>query len=94
MKISKQEVSKIAGLARLEIEEQRLELFAEQFNDILDYMDKLEELDTSRTEPLYSPLAHSRALRTDEVHSKYSREEVLQNAPEERDGFFVVPKVF
>ena len=94
MKISKQEVSKIANLARLEIDDRRLETFAQQFNDILDYMDKLEELDTSQTEPLYSPLSHSRALRSDEVRSDYSREEVLQNAPEENEGFFVVPKVF
>lgn len=94
MKITTSEVSKIAGLVRLEIEEKRLEMFANQLGDILDYMDKLEELDTSQTEPLYSPVSHSSALRSDEVRYDYTREEILQNAPEEHEGFFVVPKVF
>jgi len=94
MKISKQEVSKVASLARLEIEKDRLDMFAIQLGDILDYMDKLKELDTSEIEPLYSPLSHSSALRSDEVSLDYTREEILQNAPEKYQGFFVVPKVF
>lgn len=94
MKITKGEVSKIASLARLEVDEERLELFSEQFNDILDYMDKLEELDTSNSEPLYSPVEHFESFREDKVSSEYNPEEVLQNAPREESGFFVVPKVF
>jgi len=93
MKISKEEVAKIAHLARLEIGESDLGRFAGQLTDILDYMDILNEVDTSQTEPLYSPVEHETPYREDEPSSEYSKEEVLRNAPRSDGEYFLVPKV-
>ncbi len=94
MKISKQEVAKIADLARLEVDEHKLELFAEQLSNILQYMEQLNELDTENVNPLYSPVEHSSIMREDTVYQEYSREEIIKNAPEEDGRYFIVPKVF
>ncbi len=93
MKITKEEVAKIAYLARLEFDDEKLELFAKQLNQILDYMEKLGELDTKDVEPLYSPVFHKSAYREDEVKQLYSKEDVLKNAPESDGQYFIVPKV-
>jgi aspartyl-tRNA(Asn)/glutamyl-tRNA(Gln) amidotransferase subunit C len=94
MKISRQEVARIADLARLKLSEDKLDLFAGQLNDILEYMEMLGQVDTSRVEPLYSPVEHEASYRDDEVEQDYTREEVLRNAPEDDGSFFIVPKVF
>jgi aspartyl-tRNA(Asn)/glutamyl-tRNA(Gln) amidotransferase subunit C len=93
MTISKQEVTHIASLARLEVGDEKLELFAEQFNKILEYMDTLNALETTDAEPLYSPVDHSTVLREDTAHQEFDRQEILSNAPEEDGNFFIVPKV-
>ncbi len=93
MSISVDEVAKVAGLARLNLEPEKVEQFAAQFNDILGYMQKLNELDTSGVEPLYSPVTHETVFRKDEVRMEYSREELLDNAPETDGSYFIVPRV-
>ncbi|AMK12325.1 MAG: Asp-tRNA(Asn)/Glu-tRNA(Gln) amidotransferase subunit GatC [Pseudodesulfovibrio sp.] len=93
MKISPEEVAKVAGLARLDLSQDKLELFAGQLGDILAYMDKLGELNTDEVEPLYSPVQHTTVLRRDEVRKDYAREEILANAPEQDGQFFIVPKI-
>ena len=93
MRITTDDVTKIATLARLEIDEERATLFAEQMDNILSYMDKLNELDTSAVEPMYSPVDHATVLREDETVSPYSREAILHNAPEEDGDYFIVPKI-
>jgi aspartyl-tRNA(Asn)/glutamyl-tRNA(Gln) amidotransferase subunit C len=93
MKISPEEVAKVASLSRLDLSEDKLELFAGQLGDILDYMDKLGELDTSEVEPLYSPVKHTTVLRRDEARKDYKREEILANAPEQDGQFFIVPRI-
>ena len=93
MKISPEEVAKVARLARLDLSREKLELFAGQLGDILAYMDKLGELDTDAVEPLYSPVRHTTVLRADEVRKDYRREEVLSNAPEQDGQFFIVPRI-
>ncbi len=93
MKITTDEVAKIAYLARLEFDEERLKTFAKQLNQILEYMDKLNELDTKDIEPLYLPVFHSKAYREDEVKVVYSKDEVLKNAPDTDGQYFIVPKV-
>ncbi len=94
MKISKDEVARVAALARLKCSDDQLELYARQLGDILQYMDTLNELETEGVEPLYSPIAHQRAFREDEARQESSREEVLSNAPETDGTYFIVPKVF
>lgn len=93
MSISVDEVAKVAGLARLNLEPERIEQFANQFNDILGYMQKLNELDTSDIQPLYSPVTHATVFREDVVTQEYSRDELLANAPDTDGDYFIVPKI-
>ncbi|MDD3312829.1 Asp-tRNA(Asn)/Glu-tRNA(Gln) amidotransferase subunit GatC [Pseudodesulfovibrio sp.] len=93
MKISPEEVAKVARLARLDLPADKVELFAGQLGDILAYMDKLGELDTADVEPMYSPVKHTTVLRKDEVRKDYAREEILANAPERDGQFFIVPRI-
>jgi len=93
MKISPDEVAKVAALARLDLPQEKLELFAGQVGDILAYMEKLGELNTDDVEPMYSPVEHTTVLRKDEPKKEYTREEVLANAPEQDGQFFIVPRI-
>lgn len=93
MKISPEKAAGIAKLARLAPGEDKLALFAGQFEDILTYMDKLAEVDTEGVEPLYSPVTHGTVFREDEPEKRFSREDVLGNAPEEDGQYFVVPRI-
>jgi aspartyl-tRNA(Asn)/glutamyl-tRNA(Gln) amidotransferase subunit C len=93
MKISKEDVKKVAELARLEFNEAQTEKFTEQMGNILDYIEKLNELDTDNVEPTSHVLDISTPLRDDKVQKLLTIDEVLQNAPESEDDFFVVPQV-
>lgn len=93
MKISPEQVAKVAQLSRLDLPQDKLELFAGQLGDILAYMDKLGELNTDDVEPMYSPVKHTTVLRKDEVRKDYAREDVLSNAPEQDGQFFIVPRI-
>ncbi len=93
MGISKEEVLHVAHLARLEFSEEEVELFTTQLADILDYVAQLNELDTSEIEPTYHAVPMSNVFRKDEVKPSSPVEDVLANAPERENGFFVVPKV-
>ncbi len=93
MKISKNDVVKVAELARLEFNNEDVEKFTEQLGNILQYIEKLNELDTDNVEPTSHVLYISTPLREDKVVKTLTIEEVLQNAPESEDGFIVVPQV-
>ncbi|NDV18009.1 Asp-tRNA(Asn)/Glu-tRNA(Gln) amidotransferase subunit GatC [Pseudodesulfovibrio sp. JC047] len=93
MKISPEEVAKVARLSRLDLPQDKLELFAGQLGDILSYMDKLGELETDAVDPLYSPVSHTTVLRKDAVSKESTRDEVLSNAPEQDGKFFIVPRI-
>lgn len=93
MKITRDETAKVAKLARLDLSEEKLELFTAQLGDILNYMDKLGELDTSQTDPMYSPVSHATVVREDEPARIVTREQILSAAPEDDGQFFIVPKI-
>ena len=93
MKISPDEVVRVAALARLSLTPAKLEVFAGQLDDILSYMETLNQVDTSHTEPLYTPVEHTSRMREDAVRDEYSREDILSNAPEQNGTFFIVPKI-
>ncbi|MBG0775010.1 MAG: Asp-tRNA(Asn)/Glu-tRNA(Gln) amidotransferase subunit GatC [Desulfovibrionaceae bacterium] len=93
MKIPPQEAARIAALARLQLPEDKLALFAGQFEDILGYMDQLGEVDTTGVEPMYSPAEHATVFRGDAAEKRVRRDDVLANAPETDGTFFVVPKI-
>ena len=93
MKLSIEEVEHIAALARLELSEGEKALYAEQLSDILEYAAKLDDLDTDQIAPTARVLDTRLPLREDEARLGLSREEVLRNAPETKDGQFKVPPV-
>jgi aspartyl-tRNA(Asn)/glutamyl-tRNA(Gln) amidotransferase subunit C len=93
MKISKEEVEHVALLARLKFSESEKERFTTQMNGILDYMDKLKELDTSQVEPTFHAVAERNVFREDIVLSSFPQELSLSNAPDGDRGFFRVPKI-
>jgi aspartyl-tRNA(Asn)/glutamyl-tRNA(Gln) amidotransferase subunit C len=93
MKITRDDVIKVAELARLKFGEEELEKFTEQLGNILKYIGKLNELDTKGVEPTSHVLDLATPLREDMVKEWITREDALQNAPQEEDGFFVVPQV-
>lgn len=91
--ISKQEVEYVAHLARLEIDETQKDKFTSQLNDILLYIDKLNELDTKDVEPMSHAIGVTNAFREDQVAESIGTEKSLSNAPDTRGEFFRVPKV-
>lgn len=93
MKISREDVQHVAKLARLSFSNEDLELFTNQLNQILTYMDKLNELDTAHVEPTHHALAITNAFREDAIRPSVSNEKSLANAPAKADGSFTVPRV-
>lgn len=80
-------------LARLNLTETEKKLFTEQLDSIIQYIDKLNELDTSNVEPTAHVLPIKNVFRKDELRPSLSRDKALQNAPDSRDGFYKVPKI-
>ena len=93
MSIGKDEVRHIAKLANLEFSEEEIGRFTEQFNSILEYVARLNALDTSSIEPTSHVGGGPHPLREDVLEPSLSRDEALANAPESDRGHFKVPKV-
>ena len=93
MPVTLNEVEKIAKLAKLSFSEKEKEMFVQQFNQILLYMEKLNELDTENVPATTHVLDLKNVLRKDEVIPWLTQEEAMANAPKQKDGFFSVPKV-
>lgn len=93
MKITVAEVEHVARLARLEVSTEEKQNLTEQLNEILLYMEKLNELDTSGVAPTSHVVDLHNAFREDIVQESMPRTETLENAPEDNDAEFVVPRV-
>ncbi len=93
MKITKEEVLYVAHLARLDLDEESIEKFAGQIDEILGYIEKLNQVDTKDIKPTSHAISLTNAFRDDEEKEHIDRELALANAPEKEDGSFVVPKV-
>lgn len=93
MQISKDDVKKIAALARLDIADNEVEKYQHHLEEILSYVQKLNELDTENVEPTYYVQDAKNVFRDDVVKPSLSQEDALKNAPEQSHGFFVVPKI-
>lgn len=93
MKITKEDVEHIAKLAKLHFEPEGIEKMQNEMNKILEYIEKLNELDTSKVEPLSHVIDLKNVFREDVVNQVYSTEELLKNAPSKTEKFFRVPKV-
>ena len=93
MKITANEVERVALLARLRLTAEERAQFTRQLDDILEYVDKLNELDTARIEPFTHALDPAHSLRDDAVTNQPDPEALLANAPERDGTFFKVPKI-
>lgn len=93
MKLTTQDVEYVAKLARLDVTNQEKEKFTAQLNDILLYIDKLNELDTTGVAPMSHAIAVTNAFREDKVAESLGTQKALANAPDARGEFFRVPKV-
>jgi aspartyl-tRNA(Asn)/glutamyl-tRNA(Gln) amidotransferase subunit C len=92
-KIDEAQVKKVAKLARLELAEAEVEEFAGQLSAILEYVEKMNELDTNNVEPLAHCLPISNVFRQDRVKESLGTEKALANAPQRDGEFFKVPKI-
>ncbi len=92
-KIDKAQVKKVAKLSRLELTEAEVEEFTGQLSAILDYVEKMNELDTDNVEPLAHCLPISNVFRRDHVEESLGTEKTLVNAPQRDGEFFKVPKI-
>ncbi len=87
------EINHVALLARLKLTDREKELFSEQVVGIIEYIDKLNELDTSGIEPTAHVLPMKNIFREDKLRTSLPRDSALQNAPERDDSFYRVPKI-
>ena len=93
MKLSPEEVQKIAHLARLELKEGEVEVFSSQLSSILTYIEKLNQLNTEGIEPTAHAMEVPTPFRKDEEKQEISKESSLINAPHREGDYFKVPKV-
>jgi len=93
-KISKKEVEKIAKLARLELSDKEVDIYAQQLSAILGYVDQLQEVDTENVEITSQVTGLSNIMREDVVESFDNSEELVKMAPENQDNLIKVKAVF
>ena len=92
--ISDETIEYVGILAKLELSEEEKEQAKKDMANMLDYIDTLNELDTSGVEPMSHVFPVNNVFREDVVTNEDDREEILANAPEAKDGAFVVPTTF
>lgn len=93
MSISKNDITKVAMLARIRVSDEEIPKVTNSINEILALVGRMQQLDTRDIEPLANPHDAIQRLREDIVTATNERELLLQNAPESENGLFLVPKV-
>ena len=93
MAIDLKTVKHISKLSRISIEEKKAKKLAGDLNSIFEFIEKLNQLNTDKVEPLTSIAETKLQLRNDKIKSENIREQILKNSPNENKDFFVVPKV-
>ena len=92
--ISDETIEYVGILAKLELSDEEKEQAKKDMGEMLDYIDQLNELDTTGVEPMSHVFPVHNVFREDVVTNTDDRENILKNAPEEKDGMFVVPRTF
>jgi len=92
-RITREEVARVARLARLALSDNELDALRDDLDAILGYVEKLAELDVSEVEPTTHAIPLEMPVRQDEVVQTLSRDEVLSNAPQVEEGMFKVPTI-
>ena len=93
MSIDKDTVKHISKLARISLDENKVESLSKDLTSIMKFIENLNKLNTDKTIPLTSIINASLKSRKDEVRDGKIRDQILKNSPEKNDEFFVVPKV-
>lgn len=93
MKITREEVKHVAHLAKLNLSEEELVKMTGQLDNILSYVDKLDELDTTGVKPTTHAFSVSNAFREDVVVESLSQGEAVANSPQQNGESFIVPKI-
>jgi aspartyl-tRNA(Asn)/glutamyl-tRNA(Gln) amidotransferase subunit C len=93
MNITRDDIIHVANLARLEMDEESIDKFTVQIDEILKYVETLNSVDTEGVAPTTHAIFLTNAFRDDEEKQSFSRDDLLENAPENENGNFIVPKV-
>jgi aspartyl-tRNA(Asn)/glutamyl-tRNA(Gln) amidotransferase subunit C len=93
MALTPEEVRKVGLLARLELDDAEIEKQSRHLNQLLEQFEKLKELDVTGVEPTSHSIPLFNVFREDIARPSLPREEALRNAPEARDGCFIVPRI-
>lgn len=91
--IDREQVNKVAHLARLDITSDEAQQFTTQLNSILDYFEQLQELDTDEVEPTTRAIETSNITRADKLEPFPNKQDLLKSAPEQDGDYFRVPKI-
>ena len=93
MSIDKDTVKHISKLARISLDDKKIDSLSKDLSSIIKFIEKLNELNTDKIIPLTSIIEASLSSRKDEVNNEKIRDQILKNSPEKNEEFFVVPKV-
>ena len=93
MSIDKDKIKHISKLARISVDEKKIDDLTKDLSSIFNFIEKLNELNTDQIEPLSSILNEPLRLRKDKINDGKIREKILENSPQKNEEFFVVPKV-
>ena len=93
MSIDKNKIKHISKLARISVDEKKIDSLAKDLSSIFKFIEQLNELNTDKVGPLSSILNEPLRLRKDEITDGKIREKILENSPQNNEEFFVVPKV-
>ena len=91
--ISEEEIERIAKLSRLKLKKEEKNLYQKQLSRIIEFMEKLKEVNTNKVSPTFYPLSIKNVMREDSNFTSLSQDEVLKNAPDKKNGYFKVPRI-
>lgn len=94
MKLSKDQVRKVANLANLPISTEEEEKYSQQLSKILDYIDQLNQIDTQKVEPTFNVSPNKNVTREDFPGKSLTQEDALSNAPKKSQGYFLTKGIF
>ena len=93
MSLDKEKIKHVAKLARISVNEAKVDSLTKDLNSIFKFIEQLNELNTDKVEPLTSIAETKLRLRKDKILSENIRDEILKNSPKDNKDYFVVPKV-
>ena len=93
MSIDKDKIKHVSKLARISVDEKKIDGLTKDLSSIFKFIEQLNELNTDKVEPLSSILNEPLRSRKDEINDGKIRDEILENSPNKNEEFFVVPKV-